>query len=286
MAATRTPQLDSFIKPEIPQLVKTSDKEWARLQTFVLDALAPLTSLLEADAKGETISHDQALEAAKAATQLIGNASAQISHARKSKVLTHLNKSLLPLLEEDTNFENVAPSLFDPEFARKSKDLVDQVRAITCRSTTQKDLRQFFRQVPPRGGLQSMPRERRRPKLREGELAVPTEPEGSMDQTAMNCCHMYVNHLTINYKSTLAHQISCMGVNNLYLTDLPQAGRLCHHLSNWSLITQDRWVLNTVQGYQIDFVSEPHQQSPPNPPHYFSEQTSLIHEELAKLLKK
>ena len=149
VAATRTPQLDSFIKLEVPQLVKTSDKEWARLQTFVLDALAPLTSLLEADAKGETISHDQALEATKAATQLIGNASAQISHTRRSKVLTHLNKSLLPLLEEDTNFEDVAPSLFRPEFVRKSKDLMDQVRAI--RSTTQKDPRLFFRQVPPRG---------------------------------------------------------------------------------------------------------------------------------------
>ena len=54
MAATRTPQLDSFIKPEVLQLVKMSDKEWVRLQTFVLDALAPLTSLLKTDAKGET----------------------------------------------------------------------------------------------------------------------------------------------------------------------------------------------------------------------------------------
>ena len=33
-------------------------------------------------------------------------------------------------------------------------------------------------------------------------------------------------------------------------------------------------------------VSEPHQQSPPNPPHCSSEQTGLIQEELTKLLKK
>ena len=58
-----------FYQAEVPQLVKTSDKEWVRLQTFMLDALAPLTSLLESDAKGETISHNQALEATKAATQ-------------------------------------------------------------------------------------------------------------------------------------------------------------------------------------------------------------------------
>ena len=105
-----------------------------------------------------------------------------------------------------------------------------------------------------------------------------------MDQTIN--CHMHVNHLIMNYKSTLAHQISCMGMNNLYLTDLLQAGSLCHHLCNWSVITQDQWILNTVQGYQIDYMLEAHQQSPPNPPHYSSEQTSLIHEELTKLLKK
>ena len=94
MAATRTPQLDSFIKPEVPQPVKTSDKEWARIQTFVLDALAPLMSLLEIDAKGETITHDQALEAAMAVIQLLGNASAQISHGWRTKVLTHSLKQV------------------------------------------------------------------------------------------------------------------------------------------------------------------------------------------------
>ena len=143
-------------------------------------------------------------------------------------MLTHLNKSRLSLLEEDSNFEDVAPSLFGPEFARKLKELVDQVRAI--RSTAQKDGKLFFRQGPPRaGGLQSTTRERRRPELRKGKLTVSTEPEGSMDQTIN---YTYVDHLLMNYKSTLAYQIACMGVNNLQMTDLPQAGRLCHHLSN------------------------------------------------------
>ena len=142
VVATRTPQLDSFIKLEVSQPIKTLDKEWARIQTFVLDALAPLTSLLETNSKGETITHDQALEAAVTAVQLLGNASAQITHGRRTKVLTHLNKSLLPLLEEDDNFKDVAPSLFGPEFARKSKELIDQVKAI--RSTTQKDGKSFF----------------------------------------------------------------------------------------------------------------------------------------------
>ena len=43
---------------------------------------------------------------------------------------------------------------------------------------------------------------------------------------------MYTNHLIINYISTLAHHIACMGVNNSQMTDLPQVGRLCHQLVN------------------------------------------------------
>ena len=37
--ATRTPQLDSYLKSEISQGTKAGDKDLARIQTFVLDAL-------------------------------------------------------------------------------------------------------------------------------------------------------------------------------------------------------------------------------------------------------
>ena len=122
-------------------------------------------------------------------------------------MLTHLNKSLLPLLEEDTNFEDVAPSLFRPEFARKSKDLVDQVRAI--RSTTQKDPRPFFDRSPQEGVTVNAPGEAEAKALGRG-IGSSNRAGEPMDQTAINC-HMYVNHLLINYKSALTHQISCMG---------------------------------------------------------------------------
>ena len=84
----------------------------------------------------------------------------------------------------------------------------------------------------------------------------------------------------MNWKSTLVNQIACLGVEQLCQPDLPQAGRLAYHLTNWSAITQNQWVLNTVRGYQIDFESQP------TPPHYTSEQVILIQEEVAKLLQK
>ena len=52
-----------------------------------------------------------------------------------------MNKALLPLVEEDSNFEDVSPSLFGLEFAQKSKELVDQVKAMRSTITTPK---QFF----------------------------------------------------------------------------------------------------------------------------------------------
>ena len=165
--------------------------------------------MLETDSKGETITHDQALEAAVMAVQLLGNASAQISHGRRTKVLTHLNKSLLPLLKEDDNFKDVAPSLFGPEFARKSKELIDQIKAI--RSTTQKNGESFFQQGPQvPGGLQSTTWERWKPELRKRQSPVSAEPESSGDQTID--FPMYTDDLIINYKGTLAYQIACMGV--------------------------------------------------------------------------
>ena len=73
---------------------------------------------------------------------------------------------------------------------------------------------------------------------------------------------------------------------------LPQAGeylpvgRLHHFLNNWKLLTKDRWVLKTVQGYCIEFMVEPYQNDRQHPPVYPSEQTQLISTELGELLQK
>ena len=69
-----------------------------------------------------------------------------------------MNKALLPLVEEDSNFEDVSPSLFGLEFAQKSKELVDQVKAMQSTITTPK---QFFSTRPPTArGLYSQARTR------------------------------------------------------------------------------------------------------------------------------
>ena len=55
------------MRSEVPQQAKTMDSQLQRLQSFVLDAVAPLTFIVEANAKGKKVDHRQAVNAAKTA---------------------------------------------------------------------------------------------------------------------------------------------------------------------------------------------------------------------------
>jgi len=127
------------MKPEVSQTAKASDKELKLIQTAVLDSVAPLTAIVEADAKGDNITHKQAVNAAKAAIELVGNANAKINHLRRMKIISQMNKALLPLTEDDENFTDAAPSLFGPAFAQRSKELIDQVKAMRSHLPSHKD---------------------------------------------------------------------------------------------------------------------------------------------------
>ena len=64
------------------------------------------------------------------------------------------------------------------------------------------------------------------------------------------------------------------------------AGKLQGHLDTWKVITRDPWVVNTIKGYQIDFLSKPYQRVIPHTPQYSVEQNQLIEAEVKELLGK
>ena len=64
------------------------------------------------------------------------------------------------------------------------------------------------------------------------------------------------------------------------------AGKLQYHLANWERVTRDRWVLDTVKGYQIEFTSDPYQNTKPHPPQYGAELMAQMKAELTELLQK
>ena len=93
VAGTRTPQLDVYIRSE----VKSTDKDLAKIQTFVLDALALLVSILDLNSGDHCPAYQDTIDAISTAVELIGNASTRISRLRQEKVTLGLNKTLLPL---------------------------------------------------------------------------------------------------------------------------------------------------------------------------------------------
>ena len=115
------------MRTEVSSSVKVDDKELAKIQSFVLDSLAPHTALLE---QGQDMSPDEVRDATSAAVELIGNANARISCLRREKIVTCVNKVLLPLARDEEHFTEAAPQLFGTDFARQSKGFMDQVGAI------------------------------------------------------------------------------------------------------------------------------------------------------------
>ena len=154
--ATRPAQLDPMMKSETSTSTKTSDKQLARVQTLLLDSLAPLTSLLETHHKGDTLDPKEVVQAVKSGIILIGNANAHLLHLRRERIVSDFNRALLPVVGDDTNFKEAAPLLFGTEFARKSKEMVEQVKAMRSTITRKPDRKPvFFRGGPPtnRGGF-------------------------------------------------------------------------------------------------------------------------------------
>ena len=64
------------------------------------------------------------------------------------------------------------------------------------------------------------------------------------------------------------------------------AGRLRSFQSNWSQITSDSWILQTISGCQIDFVEEPVQVYKPPKVSFSNDEKTAIHREIQDLLTK
>ena len=75
------------------------------------------------------------------------------------------------------------------------------------------------------------------------------------------------------------------GIVPLFASEVP-ARRLQYFLKNWETLTRDRWVLETVRGYKIEFRMNPWQQGRPRPLQFNQSQCDLIQQEVAELMMK
>ena len=63
-------------------------------------------------------------------------------------------------------------------------------------------------------------------------------------------------------------------------------GKNFHFATDWKVITEDQWVLRTVQGFLIPFREEPCQVHLPQPCRYLDDQVNLLCQEVTSLVQK
>ena len=111
---------------------KANDKTLAHLQALTLDAVGPLTDLLEKlNSDAVEIDADKVGYAVESAISLIGNASSQISILRREKILEEYNKDLLSFAQDRKGeFIKAVPMLFGAQFSKDAADHLEQVAAL------------------------------------------------------------------------------------------------------------------------------------------------------------
>ena len=83
--------------------MKNQDTELSKIQALTLDAVGPLTYLIEvSSAEGaESIPVKEVMEVLRTALTLLGSASVHISSLRRKKILAELNPDVQDLTEKD-----------------------------------------------------------------------------------------------------------------------------------------------------------------------------------------
>ena len=114
----KAPFLDTAMAGQCSSSTKALDWTLTNLQGQVLEAVGPLSQLLESIKNEEAQpSMDQIGKAVKTALTLLANASIQILAVRRTKVLEDHNKELVPFAAvKERDWASGASRLFGPSF--------------------------------------------------------------------------------------------------------------------------------------------------------------------------
>ena len=134
-SATACPNMDKVIKTRLSAVTKSQDKQLARQQALLLDAVGPITYLLEEATKGE-LNQKKAVEAAQTALKLLGNASAHVNRERRRNALQDMNPRLTDMADDDTIYKTAAPALFGDGFCKKAKERDEELKCLNQASSS------------------------------------------------------------------------------------------------------------------------------------------------------
>ena len=113
--------LSQLIKGRISAATKSRDRQLAKQQALLLDAVGPLAYILEETAKGE-LTQKAAREAAQTALKLLGNASMHVSRERRKLTLQNLNAGLIDMERMTTSLPLQHQPFLENAFCKKAKE--------------------------------------------------------------------------------------------------------------------------------------------------------------------
>ena len=102
-------------------------------------------------------------------------------------------------------------------------------------------------------------------------------------ETCTNCVNCQKE--IINCHHTLSLSVILPSIKREIVTSL-HAGRIKEFIENWALITQDPWVLQTVQGFQLPLVGQPTQATAPPQLQLSLAQQDLVSTEVQAMIEK
>jgi len=94
-AFTTAPWLDKSMREDCSKSVKSTDSQLSEIQAHFLDAVGPLTGLLESINSDTELSIEDVERAIRAALSFLGNASSRCTSQRRLGVLSEYNRDLV-----------------------------------------------------------------------------------------------------------------------------------------------------------------------------------------------
>ena len=299
MDAVYTPAMDEYLKPFIHG-VATPDKPHKDLQDSVLDVFGPLCTAYEnLLAMESTVTPDGVVEldatgvrsfqdCLKHALLLTGDVVARISTNRRELVLKKINPLMVSLAHKE--FSDTNRNLFGSGFEQWLK----------TRSETAETIGKACRAGKPlflRGSLQGIPSTLWGPTRTQRQDLSPIQSQRDHVQQGewkpRLISKIYKSPDLQTVPPLKKFRLDCLPkgmfseISQVYLTqNIPQTGRLKFFTPAWEMITQDPWVLQVIQGYQIKLVTPPVQQSLPNVPKLSSTQEIVLEQQVNDLLMK
>ena len=150
-------------------------------------------------------------EATLTAVDLIGNVNTRISPLRREKVINDLNKSLTTLVKEDDHFREAPPNFFGPDFAKQSKEFMDQLQAMRPQKKASKQPLFLKRSPSSRGGVKDQPGaatgEGNSPTTEAGVATTPQENKRTDRKHPYTCSHTVTHSFANNSSCSLYDQI-------------------------------------------------------------------------------